>query len=147
MLACRLTGGIRSPSDLWNFLTRKKSALAPVSKERLNIEGFYHPDGTLPDMANRNRGCFLNEDVRQFENGFFGIDATEATSMDPQQRKLLELVFECFESVGMSMEDASGKNIGVYVGNSTTHYQTMHNRDLNRYTTTSTGKSVRTHLL
>ncbi|XDG05861.1 hypothetical protein ABKA04_005476 [Annulohypoxylon sp. FPYF3050] len=136
-MACRLPGGIRSPSDLWNFLAGKKSALAPVPKERLNIEAFYHPDVTLPDMANGNRGYFLNEDVRQFENGFFGIDATEAASMDPQQRKLLELVFECFESVGMSMEDASGKNIGVYVGNSTTNYQTMHNRDLNHHTTTS----------
>jgi len=40
----------------------------------------------------------------------------EATSMDPQQRKLLEVVYECFESAGKTLEDVSGSETACYVG-------------------------------
>ena len=50
---------------------------------------------------NVDGGYFLREDVRQFDNSFFGINNLEASYMDPQQRKLLEVVFECFEDAGV----------------------------------------------
>lgn len=34
--------------------------------------------------------------------------------MDPQQRKLLEVVFESFESAGVTLDDVSGANVGCY---------------------------------
>lgn len=43
-IACRLPGGIYSPSALWDFLSQKKSAQGPVPEGRFNIKGFYHPD-------------------------------------------------------------------------------------------------------
>lgn len=90
-------------------------------------------------------GYFLNEDVRQFDNGFFSINNMEATYMDPQQRKLLEVVYECFESAGVSMEAISGTDTGVYVGNFTLDYQTMQTRDpdyLHRYNATGSGTAI-----
>ncbi|RAL62711.1 hypothetical protein DID88_004554 [Monilinia fructigena] len=118
-MACRLPGGIRSPSDLWEFLSRNDSAQGQVPKERFNIKAFYHPDGSRAGVMDADGGYFLQEDVRLFENSFFGINNLEATYMDPQQRKLLEVVFECFESAGLSMEQISGTNTGVYVGSGT----------------------------
>ncbi|CAJ2508342.1 Uu.00g133680.m01.CDS01 [Anthostomella pinea] len=144
-MACRLPGNIRSPSDLWNFLAEKKTAQGPVPQERFNIAAFYHPDGSRAGLMDAKGGYFLNEDVRMFENGFFGINAMEATYMDPQQRKLLELVFECFEGTGLSMEDVSGSNTGVYVGNFTVDYQTMQTRDpdyMHRYHATGSGTAI-----
>ena len=69
---------------------------------------------------NMRGGYFINEDLRNFDNSFFGINNLEATYMDPQQRKLLEVVYECFETAGVTLEDVSDANIGTYVGSFTT---------------------------
>ena len=74
-------------------------------------------------------GYFLQDDVREFDNGFFGINNLEATYMDPQQRKLLEVVFECLENAGISLDDASASNTGCYVGNFTVDFQVMQLRE------------------
>ncbi|KAF3934990.1 hypothetical protein ABW20_dc0100217 [Dactylellina cionopaga] len=85
-------------------------------------------------------GYFLQDDIRSFENGFFGINNVEATYIDPQQRKLLEVVFECLESAGVPLEKVSGSNTGCYVGSFTTiDYPIMQSRDidgLHRYSMT-----------
>lgn len=49
--------------------------------------------------------------------------------MDPQQRKLLEVVYECLENAGVSLANASGSNTGCYVGNFTFDYIVMQMRD------------------
>lgn len=115
----------------------------PVPPSRFNIEGFYHPDNSRMGTMNANGGYFLQEDVRQFENSFFGINNLEATSMDPQQRKLLEVVHECLEDSGAS--DLSGTNTAVYVGNFTIDFQTMQTRDpdyIHRYSATGSGTAL-----
>ncbi|GAW26376.1 putative polyketide synthase [Rosellinia necatrix] len=138
-------GGISSPSDLWDFLHKKKSAQCTVPADRYNIDGFYHKDGSRAGVMNVDGGYFLKEDVRQFDNSFFGINNLEASYMDPQQRKLLEVVFECFEDAGSTLEDVSGTNTAVYVGNFTVDYQSMQSRDpdyLHRYAATGGGTSI-----
>lgn len=47
---------------------------------------------------------------------FFNIPLSEAEAIDPQQRLLMETVFESLESAGMSIENLSGSNTAVYVG-------------------------------
>jgi len=49
--------------------------------------------------------------------------------MDPQQRKLLEVVYECFENAGVTLTQASGSNTGCFVGNFTFDYMVMQMRD------------------
>lgn len=113
--------------------------------ERFNIGGFYNPHAAQKGTLNANGGYFLDEDVRLFDNAFFGINNLEATYMDPQQRKLLEVVFECLENAGVSLEDISGTNTGVYVGNFTVDYQVMQMRDpdyLHRYSATGLGTAI-----
>jgi acyl transferase domain-containing protein len=90
-------------------------------------------------------GYFLQEDIRAFDNEFFGINNMEATYMDPQQRKLLEVVFECLESAGLPLEKVSGSNTGCYVGNFTTDFMSMQTRDtdeLHRYNATGAGLTI-----
>lgn len=45
--------------------------------------------------------------------------------MDPQQRQLLEVVYECFENAGATLENLSGSNTGCYVANFTTDFVTV----------------------
>ncbi|KAI1081301.1 polyketide synthase-like protein [Whalleya microplaca] len=144
-IGCRLPGGIQSPMDLWNFLSNGESAQGQIPVDRFNIKGFYHPDGSRAGVMDADGGYFIQEDVRQFDNDFFGINKLEAMSMDPQQRKLLEVVFECFENAGVSMEQMSGTNTGVYVGNFTFDHIVRQARDSdysNRYSATGSGIAI-----
>ena len=146
ILGCRLPGDVRSVPDLWSFLTQKRSGQGEVPPTRWNIDSFYHPDGNEKGGSmNMRGGYFINEDLRNFENDFFGINNLEATFMDPQQRKLLEVVFECLESAGIRLEDVSGANVGTYVGSFTTDYWIMQARDpeyWSRYNATGMGTTI-----
>lgn len=127
------------------MLINERSGQCNVPSTRFNAAGFYHPEGDRAGVMNTKGGYFLQEDVRQFENSFFGINNLEATYMDPQQRKLLEVVYECFESAGVSLKQAAGADIGVFVGNFTVDFQTMQARDpesLHRYSATGSGTAI-----
>ncbi|KAI1817433.1 polyketide synthase [Poronia punctata] len=143
--ACHLPGDIHSPSELWNFLVEQRSAQGPVPPERYNIDGFYNAQGNRSGTTNVPGGYFLKEDVRQFDNAFFGINNLEATYMDPQQRKLLEVVYECLASSGTTMENVAGSMTGVYVANFSVDYQPIQTRDpdyLHRYVATGSGATI-----
>ena len=90
-------------------------------------------------------GYFLKDDIRAFENSFFGINNLEATYMDPQQRKLLEVIFECFENAGTGIQEIAGTNTGCYIGNFTVDFQIMQTKDaeyLHRYSATGMGTTL-----
>ncbi|KAI0877961.1 polyketide synthase-like protein [Hypoxylon argillaceum] len=144
-MACHLPGGVKSLADLWQFLLEEKSAQGLVPPERYNIKGFYSPEADKAGVMNVDGGYFLQEDVRQFDNEFFGIHSFEATHMDPQQRKLLEVIFECLENSGSSLAQMSGSNTGVYVGNFSQDHLLMQIRDpddLRRYHATGAGLTM-----
>ena len=60
-----------------------------------------------------------NIDLREFDAQFFSISKQEAIAMDPQQRQLLEVVYECLENAGISLQALSGAPVGCFVGSST----------------------------
>ena len=43
----------------------------------------------------RTKRCGYTNNIYDFDAEFFNISPKEAKSMDPQQRKMLELVYEC----------------------------------------------------
>lgn len=113
--ACRLPGGNDSPQRLWEFLERGGVAFNKVPESRFNIDGHY--DASLrPGTMRPKGGMFLDIDVGRFDASFFGIGGIEATAMDPNQRQMLEVVFEGLESAGMPLEEVNGKAVGCFVG-------------------------------
>ncbi len=145
-LGCRLPGEVKSAADLWNLLKDEKSGHGKVPKERWNIDAFHHEiGGEKIGSMSMDSGYFIHEDLRQFENSFFGINNVEATYMDPQQRKLLEIVYECLENAGVPLEDAKGSNTGVFAGSFTLDYWMMQTREpdfLGRYHATGMGTTI-----
>ena len=90
-------------------------------------------------------GYFIQQDLREFDNDFFGINNLEAMYMDPQQRMLLEVVYECYESAGVKLSDVAGANVGCFVGNFTVDAQVMQARDWeypHRYSATGIGTTI-----
>ena len=67
-----------------------------MSVNRFNVDTFYHPDGARKGMTNAKYGYFFDQDISHFGAGF-NISGKEAEAMDPQQRILLEVVYEALE--------------------------------------------------
>ncbi|KAJ5713479.1 polyketide synthase [Penicillium malachiteum] len=144
ILGCRLPGDISSPSQLWDFLIQERCAAGPVPSSRFNNNA-YSGGKDEPATTVGPGGYFLKEDVRQFDNLFFGINNREAADMDPEQRKLLEVVFECFESAGYSLSELSGADVGCYVATFLQDYAALHSKDpewLTRYSATGMGAAI-----
>lgn len=54
-------------------------------------------------------------DPKDFDAAFFSVSGADATSMDPQQRQLLEVVYECLENAGVPLHSLDGASVGCFV--------------------------------
>lgn len=115
-LACRLPGENTSPQKLWDFLERGGVASNEVPSSRFNVGAHY--DGSMKRRTMRPKGgMFLeNMDPADFDASFFEISSTEAISMDPNQRQMLEVVFEALENAGVTLEALHGAPVACFVG-------------------------------
>ncbi|KAI1619299.1 KR domain-containing protein [Exophiala viscosa] len=114
-MALRLPGSIMTPFQFWDFLLAKKDARSLVPDTRYNISA-YHTGLGKPGEVKSEYGYFLDDsvDIGALDTTFFNMAKTEMDPLDPQQRQLLEVVRECFESAGEL--NYQGKNIGCFVG-------------------------------
>ncbi|KAI1548365.1 Polyketide synthase module [Pyrenophora tritici-repentis] len=128
---CRFPGGASSASSLWKLLQTAPDLCREIPIDRFSTTGFYHPDGQRHGTTNVRHSYFLDEDIRLFDAAFFNINAHEAESIDPQQRILLETVYEALEAGGHSLERLRGSDTSVYVGTMTLDYLDTLTRDHN----------------
>ncbi|OOQ83528.1 putative polyketide synthase [Penicillium brasilianum] len=129
-MSCRLPGGVDSSSSLWDLLVQKESVQTPrVPASRFNIDAYLHPNLERPGSFNVPGGYFLDKPIESFDPSFFNMTPIEAMWLDPQQRKILEVVYECFESAGLTLDQVSGSNTAVFVGSFTSDYQQMSIRE------------------
>ena len=64
----------------------------------------------------------------------------EAKWMDPQQRKLLEVVYEALEDSGTPIPNITGTPTGCFIGSFTSDYQQMSFKEYDfRHTYSATG--------
>ena len=75
-------------------------------------------------------GHFLQDDVTAFDANFFNISHTEATATDPQQRMMLEVVYEAFENACLSLKSVAGTATGCFMGCSSSDYRETIFRDV-----------------
>lgn len=123
---CRLPGDVASASDFWDMMINKRTGQTPkVPSSRFNIDAHYHKDNDRPGSFGVLGGYFLNGDLSDFDPGLFNITPIEAMWMDPQQRKLLEVVYEALESAGVSLDAISGTRTAVFAASFTADWQQM----------------------
>ncbi|KAK4458706.1 hypothetical protein QBC42DRAFT_19564 [Cladorrhinum samala] len=127
-MACRLPGDCNSPEEFWKFLLGGGIADTKPPSSRFSLEGHY--DKTLRPWTMRSPGgMFINADPRDIDAGFFGLSHVDAISMDPQQRQLLEVVYEGLENAGLSMEAIKSSLFGCFVGSYASDYSDIQTRD------------------
>ncbi|XXH00491.1 hypothetical protein Hte_006837 [Hypoxylon texense] len=129
-MSCRLPGGVDSDSSFWNMLIEKRTGqTAKVPASRFNIDAHYHENLDRPGSFNVPGGYFLDGRPEDFDPTFFNITPIEAQWLDPQQRKILEVTYECLVSAGVTLESIAGSNTAVFVGSFTADYQQISIRD------------------
>ncbi|KAL4998919.1 hypothetical protein BDV10DRAFT_200929 [Aspergillus recurvatus] len=113
-MAMRLPGKVHTADEFWKLLAEKRSGLCDIPPDRYNIDGFYDPTGK-PGTIRTKQGYFLDDvDIQQFDTSSFPIARKEVERLDPEQRHLLEVAYECLENSGAT--SWRGKKIGCYVG-------------------------------
>lgn len=115
-MACRLPGHNNSPQALWEFLMRNGVADRTPPPNRWNLEG--HFDGSDRSRTLRLPGGMFIEDSdpADFDPKFFNCSTQEAICMEPQQRMLLEVVYEGLENAGIPLEKLANQRYGCFVG-------------------------------
>ncbi|KID71992.1 polyketide synthase, partial [Metarhizium brunneum ARSEF 3297] len=113
--SCRLPGSSNSLDSLWELLADGGEAWSSVPADRFNEAAFHHPNASDPNGTNNHQGGhFIDGDIRDFDHAFFHLSPQHAAAMDPQQRILLELVYEAFESAGWAREACAGSRTAVF---------------------------------
>ena len=118
-MACRLPGNSNSPQSLWSLLEKGGCAVSGAPDSRFHLQG--HFDGSRKPNTLKSPGAMFleNVDIAEFDAHFFSISKQEAIAMDPQQRQLLEVVYECLENAGVTLQALSGAPVGCFVASST----------------------------
>ena len=141
-MAFRFPGGIRTEQDYWDLLLKGECAITEIPESRWATELYQDPDRTVPGRSVTFKAGILDR-VFDFDAQFFRISPKEAEWMDPQQRFLLEVAYECFENANIRLKDIKGTDCGVYTGISSLDYGMQPNRDLASITPhTMTGNTL-----
>lgn len=74
---------------------------------------------------------FLDESIPldRFDAPFFSIGGAEAVALDPNQRQLLEVVYEGLENAGIPLEKVDGQPVACFVAAFASDYGDMQFRD------------------
>ncbi len=133
-IGCRFPGDAKDVEAFWAMIMNGVDAVADVPTERWLKERFHHPDKGKDYRTPQAQGGFL-KDIDAFDPAFFGISPREASTLDPQQRILLEVAWEALEDAGYPLESIAGTRMGVFTGASSHDYYDI--QDLDSLTTHS----------
>lgn len=114
---CRWAGGVRDASGLWELLRNNREGWREFGPPHFSVNALLHYNPDRPGSLTTRGAFLLEEDARLFDHSFFGITGREVETMDPSQRKVLEVVYEAFENAGETFESIAGSRTGVFVGN------------------------------
>lgn len=113
-VSLKLPNNINNLDDLYDKLINKTDCISDHRVDRFNPETYYDKNNSIGKF-NTKKGGYLSN-IYDFDNSFFKISNKEAKTMDPQQRILLELVYEAMKDCNLDLNDISNTNTGVFIG-------------------------------
>jgi acyl transferase domain-containing protein/acyl carrier protein len=113
-IGCQFPGGAADPERFFRNLELGEDCVTPIRDSRPELIEDYLRDRS--DLTDFPEFAAFADGVDEFDAAFFGIAPLEAQSMDPQQRKLMELTWRLLEDSGYRPSQLRGRQVGVYVG-------------------------------
>lgn len=104
-MSCKIAGA-NNPEEFWEMLIGEKDMISEIPKDRWNWKDY---DGIS------KWGSFV-DDIAAFDPLFFGISPAEAIYMSPEQRLMIQYVWECMEDAGYAPDELRGTNTGLFMG-------------------------------
>lgn len=129
--------------ELWAGLLAGQDFVTDIPADRFDWHQFVGEAAGGARLATQ-RGGFLR-DVASFAASKFGISRREAELMDPQQRILLESVWDVLLDAGYAREDVAGSPVGVFVGAVNNEYYELLNEagvGIEAHTSTGMARSI-----
>jgi len=114
-VSCRFPGA-NNLEEYWDILRNGKYTVTRFPEGRASFD--------IPGIQESVAG-FLSCPIDEFDAEFFGISPSEAWTVDPQHRILLEVAWESLEDAGIDTATIRGTNAGVFVGNLLQDYERM----------------------
>jgi acyl transferase domain-containing protein len=117
--SCRFPGDkedINSIEQLSSFIERGGDAVREAPRDRWNIDSFYSRDENATGRMYVKSGSFLRWNFKEFDAALFNISPKEAAIMDPQQRLVLEVAFDCLHHAKVDFDSLNGSVTGVFIG-------------------------------
>ncbi|MBN2444751.1 MAG: AMP-binding protein [Spirochaetales bacterium] len=142
-IGCRFPDAENKDKFYANLLDGKHS-IKNIFDERWKSPLFNRLYGNVEPEKGSDWAGLIN-DIESFDNHFFRISHKEAIYIDPQQRHLLEVVFEALEDAGMTFRALSRSLTGVFIAISNMDYASiLYNRPemLNAYWSTGSSMSI-----
>ena len=135
--------GADSASAFWDMLVAGETATGEPPEGRWSE---YAGDPVMTQkMAEQNLAGGYLDDIAGFDAEFFGLSPLEAQNMDPQQRIVLELVWQALEDAHLPANELRGTSTGVYLGSSNNDYGMLISADpaaAHPYALTGTSSAV-----
>ncbi|HWU89448.1 MAG TPA: SDR family oxidoreductase, partial [Kofleriaceae bacterium] len=113
-----------NPDAFWDLLRNGVDAITEIPADRWDWRDYHDDTPGTPGRSYCKFGGFV-DDFDRFDPLFFRLPPRTAESMDPQERLLLEVVWETVERAGYTVErlrrgraeTGSGRNrVGVFAG-------------------------------
>ena len=130
----------RNLDEFWRNIAAAKDCIDTVPPQRFDIERYFSDDISIPGTTN-SRWMGVLDDCDAFDPLFFNISPTEAESMDPQQRLMLQSCWHAIENAAIDPRSLSGSRCGVFVGCGATDYH-QRSREHQHSTQGFTGASM-----
>lgn len=131
-MSCRIAGA-NNPDEFWRMLEGERDMISEIPADRWDWRDY-------PGVS--RWGSFI-DGMKEFDPLFFGISPAEATYMSPEQRLMMQSVWECLEDAGYGGDSLKGTNTAIYMGCGPTSYiSLMAHLPVEAYSVTGSVSSV-----
>lgn len=131
-MSCRIAGA-NNPDEFWRLLDEERDMIGEIPADRWDWRDY-------PGVS--RWGSFITG-MKEFDPLFFGISPAEAMYMSPEQRLMMQSVWECIEDAGYAGDSLKGTDTGVYIGCGPTSYVSVTaHLPVEAYSVTGTVSSV-----